>query len=199
MVYISAFPVIISTHTQQQQHSPPSTTKSPCIFPRKTPSPSSNIERLARPQDNTPAPTPTLPPSAFESESEPPSLFLSRQLKGQGGQLAYDVWLLGMAVFVITTIEASHFSHSTSQKTSSDALSYSVFHILFEVVSAYGCVGLSVGLPDRNYSFCGGWHGGSKLLLCLVMIRGRHRGLSAPMDHAVCLHPDGVAKEIAGG
>lgn len=56
-------------------------------------------------------------------------------------------------------------------------------------MSAYGCVGISVGFPGQNYSFCGSWHAASKLILAAVAIRGRHRGLPVAIDKAVML-PD---------
>jgi Trk-type K+ transport system membrane component len=62
--------------------------------------------------------------------------------------------------------------------------------VIFEVVSGYGCVGISVGVPDDAYSFCGSWHTLSKLILCAVMIRGRHRGLPVAIDKAVLLPGD---------
>ena len=102
--------------------------------------------------------------------------FVSQQIHGQ---LAHDIWWLVVAVLVITTIETSHFM--------ADPVAFSVFNIIFEVVSAYGCVGISVGIPTADYSFCGAWHTGSKLVLCLVMIRGRHRGLPVALDRAVRL------------
>jgi len=73
------------------------------------------------------------------------------------------------------------------------------------MVSAYGTVGLSLGIPtvrvpcilcrlalkDRplqaNYSFSGALYTGSKLLLCAVMLRGRHRGLPMSLDRATML------------
>ncbi|MBE7180353.1 MAG: hypothetical protein INR71_03930 [Terriglobus roseus] len=58
------------------------------------------------------------------------------------------------------------------------------------MVSAYGTVGISVGLPDEAYSFSGSWHKLSKLILCAVMIRGRHRGLPVAIDKAVMLPRD---------
>ena len=68
-----------------------------------------------------------------------------------------------------------------------DPAVFSVFNVIFEVVSAYGCVGISVGLPNEAYSFCGAWRTLSKLILCAVMIRGRHRGLPVAIDKAVLL------------
>jgi Trk-type K+ transport system membrane component len=70
-----------------------------------------------------------------------------------------------------------------------------VFNIIFEVVSGYGCVGISTGLPNEAYSFSGGWHKASKLILCAVMLRGRHRGLPVALDRAVRL-PKGVEHEL---
>ncbi|OHE90877.1 hypothetical protein CORC01_13822 [Colletotrichum orchidophilum] len=102
--------------------------------------------------------------------------FISHQVRGQ---LAHDLWWLVLAVLVITIIETSKFIQ--------DPVTFSVFNIIFEVVSAYGTVGISVGLPTDAYSFCGAWHVGSKLVLCLVMLRGRHRGLPVALDHAVRL------------
>lgn len=75
---------------------------------------------------------------------------------------------------------------------------------VFELVSAYGTVGLSLGIPDvrswnhlvlcpssrleqQNYSFSGALRPLSKLIICLVMLRGRHRGLPVAIDRAVLL------------
>ena len=102
--------------------------------------------------------------------------FISQQVHGQ---LAHDIWWLVLAVLVITTIETSHFL--------ADPIHYSVFNVVFEVVSGYGCVGISTGVPFNAFSFSGGWHWPSKLVLCLVMLRGRHRGLPVALDRAVRL------------
>lgn len=58
---------------------------------------------------------------------------------------------------------------------------------MFELVSAYGNIGLSIGLPNANYSTCGAFHPLSKVIVCLVMIRGRQRGLPVAIDRAVML------------
>ncbi|UPK92313.1 hypothetical protein LCI18_003248 [Fusarium solani-melongenae] len=95
------------------------------------------------------------------------------------GSVRHDAWALMLAILVITTIESGQFRR--------DPVHYSVFNIMFEVVSAYGCVGVSVGLLDANYSFSGGWHAASKVILCAVMLRGRHRGLPEAIDRAILL------------
>ncbi|KAK1783199.1 cation transport protein-domain-containing protein [Copromyces sp. CBS 386.78] len=110
--------------------------------------------------------------------------FISQQIQGQ---LAHDMWWLGVAVLVIVTIETSNFL--------ADPVTFSVFNVIFEVVSAYGCVGISVGLPNANYSFAGGWHTASKVVLCAVMLRGRHRNLPVALDRAVRLPGDEMHEE----
>lgn len=112
----------------------------------------------------------------WKDEPESRISFISQQVQGQ---LAHDIWWLVLAVLVISTIETSHFL--------GDPATYSVFNIIFEIVSAYGTVGISVGLPNASYSFSGGWHTASKIVLCLVMLRGRHRGLPVALDRAVRL------------
>lgn len=76
--------------------------------------------------------------------------------------------------------------------------------LVFELVSAYGTVGLSLGVPyvsrifphqvslshvarQANYSFSGALRPLSKLIICVVMLRGRHRGLPVAIDRAVIL------------
>lgn len=58
---------------------------------------------------------------------------------------------------------------------------------VFELVSAYGNIGLSIGVPNANYSTCGAFHPLSKVIVCLVMIRGRQRGLPVAIDRAIML------------
>ncbi|OTB00695.1 hypothetical protein M426DRAFT_324056 [Hypoxylon sp. CI-4A] len=105
--------------------------------------------------------------------------FISHQIRGQ---LSHDLWWLVLAVLLIMIIETKHFIE--------DPVTFSVFNVVFEVVSAYGCVGISIGLPTAAYSFSGGLYPGSKLVLCAVMLRGRHRGLPVALDRAVRLPSD---------
>lgn len=109
--------------------------------------------------------------------------FVQHQLRLQ---LAHDSWWLALAVIIISIIEAGNFTR--------DPVTYSVFNIIFETVSAYGCVGISTGLPNQAYSFSGGWHTLSKLVLCAVMIRGRHRGLPVAIDRAILLPGEYLGK-----
>jgi Trk-type K+ transport system membrane component len=125
-------------------------------------------------------------------------VFVQQQLRAQ---LAHDLWWLVLAVFLIMIIEGKQFQANPAV--------FSVFNVIFEVVSGefshtpsqtykanynggYGTVGISVGLPDQAYSFCGAWHTISKLILCAVMLRGRHRGLPVAIDKAVLLPNDAL-------
>ncbi|KAH7020895.1 cation transport protein-domain-containing protein [Microdochium trichocladiopsis] len=105
----------------------------------------------------------------------PPSL-VSQQVRGQ---LSHDVWWVALALFLVTLIETAH--------TLEDPVTFSVFNILFEIVSGYTNIGISIGLPDQAYSMTGGMYTGSKIIMILVMLRGRHRGLPVALDRAVKL------------
>jgi potassium uptake Trk family protein len=94
-------------------------------------------------------------------------------------QLAYDLWWLILAIWLITIIERHDIVAGGEY--------FTIWAIVFETVSAYGTVGLSLGVPYDNYSFSGTWHTLSKLILICVMIRGRHRGLPYAIDRAVLL------------
>jgi Trk-type K+ transport system membrane component len=69
------------------------------------------------------------------------SQFVRQQIRGQ---LSHDMWWLVLAILLISCIEVSNFDR--------DPVTYSVFNITFEVVSGYGCVGISTGLPNEAYS-----------------------------------------------
>ncbi|KAI7714971.1 hypothetical protein KC353_g6437 [Hortaea werneckii] len=70
-----------------------------------------------------------------------------------------------------------------------------MFSVLFEIVSAYGTVGLSLGYPGFNTSFSGQFHVISKLVIIAMMLRGRHRGLPYALDRAILLPGDNVHKK----
>lgn len=82
-------------------------------------------------------------------------------------------------MFIVSIIE--------HEKLRDEAPGFFMFSIIFEVVSAYGTIGLTLGLPNDDYSFSGAWHVLSKLILVLVMLRGRHRILPMAVDRAVLL------------
>ncbi|KAI8968105.1 cation transport protein-domain-containing protein [Trametes punicea] len=96
-------------------------------------------------------------------------------------QLSFDMWWLGLALFLVCIIEKDGLEDESTNDW------FTIFTVLFELVSAYGTVGLSLGVPYANYSFSGALRPLSKLIICAVMLRGRHRGLPVAIDRAVML------------
>ena len=95
-------------------------------------------------------------------------------------QLSFDLWFVFLGLFVICICEGGKI-----QDTKRPA--FTVFQVLFEVVSAYGTVGLSLGYPSTNQSFSAQFTTLSKLVMIAMLIRGRHRGLPYSLDRAIIL------------
>jgi len=96
-------------------------------------------------------------------------------------QLAYDLWWLALGVFIINIAERGKLMNPDN------GLWFNQFQIMFEVVSAYGTIGLSLGIPTENYSFSGAFSPISKIVVMAVMLRGRHRDLPQAIDRAILL------------
>ncbi|KAJ6264478.1 hypothetical protein Dda_0624 [Drechslerella dactyloides] len=110
---------------------------------------------------------------------KPMLTFCASQIKAQ---LSNDLWFLVFGIWVIIVIEA--------KRIEADPKYFSIFNIIFEAVSGYGTVGVSTGYPGVNYSFAGEFKPLSKLVMCVIMLRGRHRGLPISLDSAVQLPCD---------
>ncbi|KZO98890.1 hypothetical protein CALVIDRAFT_511724 [Calocera viscosa TUFC12733] len=95
-------------------------------------------------------------------------------------QLAFDIWWIFLAMLVICITERSKILDPSNPAVD-------IFPIMFEVVSAYGTNGMSLGVTWNNFSLSGGFTALSKVVICLVMLRGRHRGLPVAIDRAVVL------------
>ncbi|KAI1818697.1 cation transport protein-domain-containing protein [Poronia punctata] len=92
-------------------------------------------------------------------------------------QLSFDLWYVFLGYFILTISEGERLMSGD----------FSMFAVLFEVVSAYGTVGLSLGYPNTNASLCAQFSVVGKLVIIAMMIRGRHRGLPYGLDRAVLL------------
>ncbi|KIE02894.1 potassium transporter, partial [Metarhizium majus ARSEF 297] len=92
-------------------------------------------------------------------------------------QLSFDLWYVFLGFFIITISEGAKIM----------AGRFSLFDILFEVVSAYGTVGLSMGAAGVNASLCSQFSVVGKLVIVAMEIRGRHRGLPYGLDRAILL------------
>ncbi|KAF2868840.1 cation transporter [Massariosphaeria phaeospora] len=95
-------------------------------------------------------------------------------------QLSFDLWYIFLGIFCIAIAEADKIVDDADP-------AFAVFPIFFEVVSAYGNVGLSLGHPSNLTSLSGHFSVFSKLVICAMMIRGRHRGLPYQLDRAIML------------
>ncbi|KAH9862760.1 hypothetical protein J1614_010853 [Plenodomus biglobosus] len=103
-------------------------------------------------------------------------------------QLAYDIWFQFLSFFLICVIERGHILRKDP--------GFDVFSILFEVTSAYGTVGLSTGIPGKDYSLSGSFASLSKVVLLFVMVRGRHRGLPLAIDRSILLPGEELMRRL---
>jgi hypothetical protein len=67
--------------------------------------------------------------------------------------------------------------------------------VLFEIVSAYGTVGMSLGYPGINASLSAEFSTTSKLIVIAMQIRGRHRGLPNELDRAILLPSESLHRK----
>ncbi|TFK27262.1 TrkH-domain-containing protein [Coprinopsis marcescibilis] len=100
-------------------------------------------------------------------------------------QTSIDIWWLVWGLFIIIIIERENLMDE-------DKKWFDVFRVIFELVSAFGGIGLTLGFPSDNYSFVGAMKPLSKLVVIVIMVRGRHRGLPVAVDRAVQLPMDMV-------
>ncbi|KAI5779135.1 cation transport protein-domain-containing protein [Geopyxis carbonaria] len=101
----------------------------------------------------------TTPP---KSHPEGRSALAWTKTQFHGLMRAGDLRYLATAVWAVATIEGTRLGE--------------VLATVFEVASAYGCVGVSFGdTRDGRLAVVGGWKGGSKAILAAVMLGGRLR------------------------
>ncbi|CAB4255138.1 some similarities with Saccharomyces cerevisiae YJL129C TRK1 Component of the Trk1p-Trk2p potassium transport system [Maudiozyma barnettii] len=112
-----------------------------------------------------------------ESEHMSTKSFIGQHLRKQ---LSFDLWFVFLGLFIICICENDKIKDQTMPN-------FNVFSILFEVVSAYGTVGLSLGYPTTNQSFSARFTTLSKLVIICMLIRGRNRGLPYSLDRAIIL------------
>jgi hypothetical protein len=102
-------------------------------------------------------------------------------------QLSFDLWYVFLGFFIIAIAEGPKIV----------ALRFTLFDCLFEVVSAYGTVGLSMGAAGVNASLCSQFSVVGKLVIVAMEIRGRHRGLPYGLDRAILLPSESRFKKEA--
>jgi hypothetical protein len=92
-------------------------------------------------------------------------------------QLSFDLWFVFLGYFILAISEGPKIQAGT----------FNMFSVLFEIVSAYGTVGLSMGATNSDASLCSQFSVVGKLVIVAMEIRGRHRGLPYGLDRAVLL------------
>ncbi|PHH93127.1 hypothetical protein CDD83_507 [Cordyceps sp. RAO-2017] len=97
-------------------------------------------------------------------------------------QLSFDLWYIFLGIFLLSISESAKIKDRNEP-------SFAIFPIFFEVVSAYCNVGISLGHPSVNSALSTKFSVVGKLIVCAMMIRGRHRGLPHHLDRAIML-PD---------
>ncbi|KAK2472071.1 hypothetical protein H9L39_15951 [Fusarium oxysporum f. sp. albedinis] len=110
-------------------------------------------------------------------------------------QLSFDLWYICLGIFCICIAESNRIMDANDP-------AFDVWPVLFEVISAYGNVGLSLGYPTVSTSFSSQFSTFSKLVVCAMMLRGRHRGLPYALDRAIVLPNErslGIDATAAGG
>ncbi|KIW07237.1 hypothetical protein, variant [Verruconis gallopava] len=103
-------------------------------------------------------------------------------------QLSFDLWYVFLGLFLITIIEGRRIENVNEP-------AFTIFSCLFEIVSAYGTVGLSLGYPTINASFSAEFRTLSKLIIIAMMLRGRHRGLPYALDRAILLPSESLQRK----
>jgi hypothetical protein len=112
-----------------------------------------------------------------DDDDDAHSSYLGHHLRRQ---LSFDLWFVFLGFFLIAIVEGSRLENTND-------FAFTLFSVLFEIVSAYGTVGLSLGYPGVNTSFSGQLRTLSKLIMIAMQIRGRHRGLPYALDRAILL------------
>ncbi|KAF2153961.1 potassium transport protein TRK1/TRK2 [Myriangium duriaei CBS 260.36] len=103
-------------------------------------------------------------------------------------QLSFDLWYIFMGLFIVAIAEGGRLQNTNEY-------AFTLFSVLFEIVSAYGTVGLSLGYPNINASFSAEFTVISKLVIVAMMIRGRHRGLPYALDRAILLPSENLHRK----
>ncbi|KHJ35019.1 putative component of the trk1p-trk2p potassium transport system [Erysiphe necator] len=112
----------------------------------------------------------------LEEDGEDDQTYISTHLRQQ---LSFDLWYICLGLFIIAVAEGARLQSGDSR--------FTLFSIIFEIVSAYGTVGLSLGYRNINASLSSEFGVVGKIVIIAMQIRGRHRGLPHELDRAIIL------------
>lgn len=122
--------------------------------------------------------------SAEEEEDDKEPSYIGAHFRRQ---LSFDLWYIFLGFFLIALAEGRRLRNTNDY-------AFTMFSCLFEIVSAYCTVGLSLGYPNVNASFASEFNVISKLVIIAMQIRGRHRGLPYKLDRAILLPSEHLHK-----
>ncbi|QLI66422.1 Potassium transport protein 1 [Metarhizium brunneum] len=105
-------------------------------------------------------------------------------------QLGFDLWYIFLGLFYLSVSEATKLADPNQP-------AFSFFAIFFEVVSAYGGVGLTLGYPDITSALSTKFTTFGKVVMCAMMLRGRHRGMPYGLDRAIMLPDERLVERSA--
>lgn len=105
-------------------------------------------------------------------------------------QLSFDLWYISLGLFIIAIAEGARLQSEDTR--------FTLFSIIFEIVSAYGTVGLSLGYKNINSSLSTEFGIVGKLVIVAMQIRGRHRGLPHELDRAIILPSETLQQKAEG-
>lgn len=92
-------------------------------------------------------------------------------------------YLLRHSFFIFLAVVVCAFSEN--HMLANPTIDVNLWYVVFEIVSAYGAVGLSLGYPGKPYSLSGAMTPLGKLTIIFLMFMGKHRGLPSPKDEVV--------------
>lgn len=121
---------------------------------------------------------------AEENEDEGEPSYVGAHLRRQ---LSFDLWYIFLGLFIISISEGTRLQSGDP--------AFTLFTALFEIVSAYGTVGLSLGYTNINASFSAEFGVIAKLVIIAMQIRGRHRGLPYELDRAILLPSEHLSEK----
>ncbi|KAJ4411320.1 low affinity potassium transporter [Neurospora sp. IMI 360204] len=112
-----------------------------------------------------------------EEETASPSSDLSYIGSHLRRQLSFDLWFIALFFFMLAISEGTRIMNGETD----------MFALMFEIISAYGTVGMSLGYSTGNASLSAIFSTAGKVFIIMTLIRGRHRGLPYGLDRAILL------------
>lgn len=182
MMYLSSFPLLSAMQKTEQQVSSQTKPGALLIDPSSGGSTSSGPEKaVMNPLITPPSNHETLPTT--ELPQDHPDHYDGDKLDMLNKRFASAFIFRHSAVLLLALIICAYSEDPLIQPTYPSEVN--LFYIVFEIVSAYGSVGLSLGIPGQPYSLSGAFSTVGRLTIMAVMFLGKHRGLPRCSDEVV--------------